>query len=494
MDLSRLTAWTLREKIASGELKSVDLVESVFRKIEEVEDKVNSYITLMKEEALRKASEVDERASRGDDLGPLAGIPTAVKDVLCTKDIATTCGSRMLEDFVPPYDATVVKRLKAADAVIVGKTNMDEFAMGSSTETSYFGVSRNPHDISRVTGGSSGGSASALTAGEALLAIGSDTGGSIRQPASFCGIVGLKPTYGRVSRFGLVAYASSLDQLGPMALNVKDCALLLKVISGHDPDDSTSVKVDVPDYPSAIGDMADRLKIGLPKEYFAEGLDGGVRESIMGSVEALRSEGADVVELSLPHTKYAISTYYLIACAEASSNLERYDGVKYGFRAEGAGDLANMYELTRSQGFGDEVKRRIMLGTYALSAGYYDAYYLKAQKVRTLIKGDFESAFENCDVIITPVSPTPAFRIGEKIDDPLLMYLSDIYTISANLAGIPGVSVPCGKSSDGLPIGLQVLGKPFDESTVLGTAAAVERLASPEAKPGVQQVINRGKV
>jgi len=488
VDLSRLTARDLRERIVSGELRSLEVVESIFRKIDEVEGKVNSYITLTREEALRRAAEVDERASKGDDLGPLAGVPTAVKDVLCTRGVRTTCGSRMLENFIPPYDATVVRRLKKADAIIVGKANMDEFAMGSSTETSHFGASRNPYDLSRVPGGSSGGSASALAAGEALLAIGSDTGGSIRQPASFCGIVGLKPTYGRVSRFGLVAYASSLDQVGPMALDVRDCALLLKVIAGYDPRDSTSVRADVPDYLSSLDGGVDGLRIGLPKEYFSEGLDGEVRDAIMGSVEALSSEGAEVVELSLPHTKYAISTYYLVACAEASSNLARYDGVKYGFRAEGAKDLADMYELTRSRGFGDEVKGRIMLGTYALSAGYYDAYYLKAQKVRTLIKGDFESAFERCDVIITPVSPTPAFGIGEKIDDPLLMYLSDIYTISANLAGIPGISVPCGRSSDGLPIGLQILGKPFDEPTILRVAGAVESLVPPEAKPGRPEI------
>jgi len=488
VDLSRLTARDLRERIVSGELRSLEVVESIFRKIDEVEGKVNSYITLTREEALRRAAEVDERASKGGDLGPLAGVPTAVKDVLCTRGVRTTCGSRMLENFIPPYDATVVRRLKEADAIIVGKANMDEFAMGSSTETSHFGASRNPYDLSRVPGGSSGGSASALAAGEALLAIGSDTGGSIRQPASFCGIVGLKPTYGRVSRFGLVAYASSLDQVGPMALDVRDCALLLKVIAGYDPRDSTSVRADVPDYLSSLDGGVDGLRIGLPKEYFSEGLDGEVRDAIMGSVEALSSEGAEVVELSLPHTKYAISTYYLVACAEASSNLARYDGVKYGFRAEGAKDLADMYELTRSRGFGDEVKRRIMLGTYALSAGYYDAYYLKAQKVRTLIKGDFESAFERCDVIITPVSPTPAFGIGEKIDDPLLMYLSDIYTISANLAGIPGISVPCGRSSDGLPIGLQILGKPFDEPTILRVAGAVESLVPPEAKPGRPEI------
>ena len=476
MDIRGATAYQLREKIAAGRVTSVALTEAVLRAIAQRDGELNAYISLMADTALEKAREVDERAKRGDALGALAGIPVAVKDIICTKGVKTTCGSRMLESFVPPYDATVIEKLKAADAVLIGKTNMDEFGMGSSTETSHFGPTRNPRDPSRVPGGSSGGSAASLASDEAILALGSDTGGSIRQPASFCGVVGLKPTYGRVSRFGLVAYASSLDQIGPMAKNVRDCALLMGVLAGYDPKDSTSVEAKVPDYTAALDQGNAGMRIGLPKECYSEGLDEAVKSAVLGAVERLKAPGAEVSEVSLPHTEVAIATYYILAMAEASANLARYDGVRYGFRAEGTKDLFDMYCRTRSEGFGDEVKRRIMLGTYTLSAGYYDAYYRKAQKVRTLIVRDFEQALERCDVLITPTSPTVAFKLGEKLDDPLQMYLSDIYTISANLAGLPALSVPCGVSSEGLPIGLQIFGRPFEEGTVLKAAYSVERV------------------
>ncbi|MCK5329709.1 MAG: Asp-tRNA(Asn)/Glu-tRNA(Gln) amidotransferase subunit GatA [Candidatus Latescibacteria bacterium] len=476
MDLCGATAYQLRDEIAAGRVTSVAVTEAMLRTIAQRDGELNAYISLMADTALEKAREVDERAKRGDALGPLAGIPVAVKDLICTKGARTTCGSRMLESFVPPYDATVIGKLKAADAVLIGKTNMDEFGMGSSTETSHFGPTRNPHDPSRVPGGSSGGSAAALASDEAILALGSDTGGSIRQPASFCGVVGLKPTYGRVSRFGLVAYASSLDQIGPMARNVRDCAVLMGILAGYDPKDSTSVDAEVPDYTGTLDQGIAGMRIGLPKECYGRGLDEAVKSAVLGMVEHLKASGAQVSEVSLPHTEVAIATYYILAMAEASANLARYDGVKYGFRAEGTKDLSDMYCRTRSEGFGDEVKRRIMLGTYTLSAGYYDAYYRKAQKVRTLIARDFEQALEPCDVLITPTSPTVAFKLGEKLDDPLQMYLSDIYTISANLAGVPALSAPCGVSPEGLPIGLQIFGRPFEEGTVLRAAYSVERV------------------
>jgi len=472
---TQLPAYELLAKISKGEITSTQVIETLLGQIEKNDQQINAYLLVLRSEALEKARQIDRKIARGQKVGKLAGIPVAVKDNICTKGVRTTCGSKILENFVPPYDATVIERLKAADAVLVGKTNMDEFAMGSSTETSYFGVTKNPHDPERVPGGSSGGSAAALAAGEALLALGSDTGGSIRQPASFCGVVGLKPTYGRVSRFGLVAYASSLDQIGPMARNVRDCALLLQVIAGHDPCDSTSADVPVPQYLSALRKGIKGLTIGLPREYFAEGLEQEVKSALLSAVERLQDQGAEVEEVTLPHTEYAIPTYYLLATAEASANLARYDGVRYGFRVKNPPNLDQMYRRTRSQGFGAEVKRRIMLGTYALSAGYYDAYYLKAQKVRTLIMEDFQQALQRADVLVTPTSPTAAFKIGEKIDDPLQMYLSDIYTISANLAGIPGISVPCGLSSHGLPIGIQILGRHFDEETILRVAYAVEQ-------------------
>ncbi len=475
--LNERPAHELTASILSGEITSRQLVETVFVCIHTTNPSINAYITLNETEAIRKAEEVDSRVSAGDPVGPLAGIPVALKDLLCTRELLTTAGSRILENFIPPYDATSVARLREADAVIVGKLNMDEFAMGSSNENSAFGPVRNPHDPTRVPGGSSGASAASVAANQTVLALGTDTGGSIRLPASFCGVVGLKPTYGRVSRYGLVAYASSLDQIGPVARNVTDAALLLNVIAGHDPRDSTSVDLPVPDYTAGLEAGVAGLTIGLPAGYFGEGLDDEVRESIIESVEILKDAGADIRKIDLPvacHPAYSIAAYYIIATGEASSNLSRYDGIKYGRRAEGA-DLIDMYCRTRSAGFGAEVKRRIMLGTYALSAGYYDAYYLKAQQVRTLIKRDFDRAFETCDLLAAPVSPTPAFRIGAKIDDPLQMYLSDIYTVSVNLAGIPGISVPCGVSTEGLPIGLQLLAPAFKEENLLRAAYVVEQ-------------------
>ncbi len=458
-------------------MTSRQLTESVFDQIRDSDPRINAYITLDETSALSKADEVDRRASAGDGLGPLAGVPIALKDLLCTRGLPTTCGSRILEGFIPPYDATAVGRVREADAVIIGKLNMDEFAMGSSNENSAFGPCRNPHDLERVPGGSSGGAAAAVAAGQTVLALGTDTGGSVRQPASFCGVVGLKPTYGRVSRYGLVAYASSLDQIGPITRSVHDAGLLLGVIAGHDPSDSTSANVPVPDYAANLDRGVEGLTVGLPREYLSEGLDSDVREAVMRGAGLLESAGAEVREISLPvagHPAYSIAAYYIIATGEASSNLARYDGVKYGLRVD-ANDLVDMYCQTRSAGFGTEVKRRIMLGTYALSAGYYDAYYLKAQRVRTLIKNDFDQALKACDILAAPVSPSAAFRVGEKIDDPLQMYLSDIYTVSVNLAGIPGISVPSGTSTEGLPIGLQLLGRPFEEETLLRAAYVVEQ-------------------
>ena len=404
----------------------------------------------------------------------LTGIPVAIKDNMCTKGIRTTCGSKILFNFVPPYESTVTSRLKEQGFVLVGKTNMDEFAMGSSTENSGFQITKNPWDPERIPGGSSGGSAAAVAADECIAALGSDTGGSIRQPASLCGVVGMKPTYGRVSRYGLVAYASSLDQIGPITKDVRDSALMLNVIAGHDPRDSTSAPVSVPDFTAVLGRDIKGLKIGIPKEYFIEGIDPEVSQAVREAIRTLESLGAIPVEVSLPHTGYAVATYYVLATSEASSNLARYDGVKYGFRAEGK-DLMDMYMKTRAQGFGAEVKRRIMLGTYALSSGYYEAYYKKAQQVRTLIKKDFEDAFGNVDVIVTPTCPTAAFRIGEKTADPLQMYLSDIFTISVNLAGVPAISVPCGFTSGNLPVGLQFIGRHFDEESILKIAYAYEQ-------------------
>jgi aspartyl-tRNA(Asn)/glutamyl-tRNA(Gln) amidotransferase subunit A len=458
------------------EVSSEEITRSVLRRIEAIEERVKAYVQVMPEAALAQAKAVDEEIARGNSISTLAGIPLALKDLLCTQGAATTCSSRILRNFIPPYDATVVRRLKEEKAVFLGKTNMDEFAMGSSTENSGFFTTRNPWDLDRVPGGSSGGSAAAVAAGEAIAALGSDTGGSIRQPASLCGVTGMKPTYGRVSRFGLVAFASSLDQIGPFSQDVEDCAVLLNAICGHDPQDSTSVNMAVPDFTRSLLPEVRGFRLGVPAEYFVEGMDPGVKASIEKAIGALEELGAGCEEVSLPHTEYAVAVYYLVATAEASSNLARYDGVKYGYRSPRPGDLLDMYSSTRAEGFGAEVKRRIMLGTYALSSGYYDAYYLKAQKVRTLIRQDFDQAFQRFDVLITPTAPTPAFRIGEKMDDPLQMYLSDIFTIPCNLAGLPGISIPCGLSKDGLPIGLQILGKPFDEAKVLRVAHAFQQV------------------
>jgi len=482
MELYELTAHELSTMIKKGEVSSLEITESVFARINEVEEKFGAYITLTEEIARQQAESVDKMRVNGDELPALAGIPIAIKDVICTKDILTTCGSQILRNFIPPYDATVMKKLHEQKIVMVGKTNMDEFAMGSSTENSSYKVTRNPWDLDRIPGGSSGGSAASVAANECICSIGSDTGGSIRQPAALCGVVGMKPTYGRVSRYGLIAFASSLDQIGPFTKDITDCALMMNAIFGHDPKDSTSAKLPVPDFTASLINDVDGLKIGIPKEYFIEGLDKEVEEKVRNAIAVLENLGAEICEISLPNTDYAVATYYIIAPAEASANLARYDGVRYGFRADDADNLFDMYKKTRSQGFGPEVKRRIMLGTYALSSGYYDAYYLKAQKVRTLVKQDFDKAFEEVDVIITPTSPTPAFKIGEKIDDPLQMYLSDIFTISANLAGIPGISVPCGFTKEGLPVGLQILANAFDEETLIRVAYTYEQNSEQESK------------
>jgi len=481
-NLHQKTAHELLDRYRSGEAICRKTVESIFQRIDVVEPAVKAYLSLRRERAMEEAAAVDERIERGDALRPLEGVPIALKDLLCTTEGTTTCASRILEGFHSIYDATVVTKLKDAGAIAVGKTNMDEFAMGSSTENSAYQVTANPWDTSRVPGGSSGGSAAAVAADETMLALGSDTGGSIRQPASLCGIVGLKPTYGRVSRYGLVAFASSLDQIGPMTKDVTDCAMLLGAISGHDPADSTSADVPVPDYTAALTEDLDGMKVGVPKEYFTKGLDPEVRSIVETAIDRIESLGARRVEVSLPHTPYAVPVYYIIAPAEASANLARYDGVKYGHRSKAAKTLEDMYVMTKTEGFGPEVKRRIMLGTYALSSGYYDAYYLKAQKVRTLFRRDFDAAFEQCDVLLTPTSPTTAFPIGEKVDDPLQMYLLDIFTISVNLAGLPGISVPCGFASDGMPVGLQIIGRAFDESTVLKTAYAYEQNSGVEPR------------
>lgn len=475
MELYELGIHELQELLRRRKVTAGEVLRAFLKRVAQVETKVQAYMAVTGREALGMAARVDRRLARGEDVGPLAGIPLAIKDVICTHDIPTTCSSKILEGFVPPYDATVMRRLYQVGMVLLGKSNMDEFAMGSSTENSGYKVTRNPWDLDRVPGGSSGGSAAAVAADLCAGALGSDTGGSIRQPAALCGVVGLKPTYGRVSRYGLVAFASSLDQIGPITKNVRDAAILLNVICGHDPCDSTSVDVPVPDYTAALGREVKGLRIGVPDEYFVKGMDPEVETAIRQSISVLESLGAKAERISLPHTEYAVATYYLVATAEASSNLARYDGVKYGIRAPGSKDLLAMYTKTRQEGFGAEVKRRIMLGTYALSAGYYDAYYLKALKVRTLIRRDFEEAFKRCEVILTPTAPTAAFRLGEKTDDPLTMYLSDIFTISANLAGIPGISLPCGFTQAGLPIGLQLLGKPLDEETLLQVAFAYEQ-------------------
>ncbi len=460
------------------EFTASSLVEEFYKRIQLDDQGVHAYLTLSEDRAMQQAERIDRMAAAGEALPPLAGVPVGIKDVMVTKGVRTTAGSKILENFIPPYDCTAVARLEAAGAIVLGKMNCDEFAMGSSNENSAYGPVRNPRDRSRVPGGSSGGSAAAVAAGTAVATLGSDTGGSIRQPASFCGVVGLMPTYGRVSRYGLIAFASSLDHIGPLTRTVKDAAIMLRVIAGRDPMDSTSADVPVPAYEVELTRAVRGPKIGVPREYVGEGLDPEVRAAVENGIAKLREAGCEIVPISLPHTKYAIPTYYVIATAEASANLARYDGVRYGYRSKDARTLSAMYRKTRDEGFGAEVKRRIMLGTYALSSGYYDAYYLKAQRVRTLLARDFEEAFRKVDAIVTPTAPTPAFRLGEKADDPLSMYLADIYTVTADLAGIPGISVPCGQNSSGLPIGLQVLGRHFDEGTVLRVAEAVFR--SPE--------------
>ncbi|MBI4546777.1 MAG: Asp-tRNA(Asn)/Glu-tRNA(Gln) amidotransferase subunit GatA [Ignavibacteriae bacterium] len=463
---------TLRKRLVSGQTSCENIVEEYLQHVKEKKH-LNAFRSLYPDEAIKRAREIDKKFAAGT-AGELAGMVIAIKDVICIKGKMVTCGSRILEHFESPYDATVIQRLNRADGIIIGQTNMDEFAMGSSTENCAYGVVLNPIDETRVPGGSSGGSAVAVAAGMAWTALGSDTGGSIRQPAAFCGIVGLKPTYGRVSRYGLVAFASSFDQIGPFGGCVSDVARVLKVIAGHDPCDSTSAQVPVPDYVKSLTGDVSGLRIGLPKEYYTEALDREINDAIMKKVDVLRLHGAIVKEVSLPYTEYTIAAYYILTTAEASSNLARYDGARYGRRAKGAKDVIELYTRSRSEGFGDEVKRRIMLGTYVLSAGYYEAYYRKGQKVRRLIKEDFDKAFQDVDCLITPTSPTTAFKIGEKVDDPLTMYLSDIYTVSANLAGIPGISIPCGKDHQGLPIGLQILGKQFDEETILRVADFLE--------------------
>lgn len=474
MALTDLTIHELQALLRSGELSSVELTRAFLDRVAATDERVGAFLTVCEEQALKDAAAADARLAAGE-AADLTGIPLALKDIFITEGVRTTCASRILGDFVPPYDGTAVRKLKEQGAVLLGKLNMDEFAMGSSNENSAFGPVRNPWNPDCVPGGSSGGSAACVAARQAVATLGTDTGGSIRQPASHCGVVGLKPTYGRVSRYGVIAYASSLDQVGPITRDVEDCAILLGAVAGHDAADSTSIDLPVPDYRAALAQGVKGLKIGLPKEYFIEGLDSDIRQAIDAAIDTLRGLGAEIVEVSLPHTEYAVACYYLIATAEASSNLARYDGVRYGRRVDEGRGLIDMYHQSRAAGFGAEVKRRIMLGTYALSSGYYDAYYLKAQKVRTLIRQDFLDAFNKADVILTPVAPTPAFRLGEKTADPLQMYLSDIFTIPVNLAGTCGLSVPCGFSRDGLPIGLQLIGQPFGEETLLRAGHAYQQ-------------------
>ncbi len=472
-DLNSRDFVSIRGELSSSKISCRELTEHYIKKLHEGAH-LNAFISIFPEKALERAGEIDAKIAQGT-AGRLAGLILGIKDLLTVQGSRATCGSKILADFIAPYDATVIRKLAAEDAIFIGKTNMDEFAMGSSSENSFFGPVKNPHDQNRVTGGSSGGSAAAVAADLCMAALGSDTGGSVRQPAAFCGVVGLKPTYGRVSRFGLVAFASSLDQIGPITKSVADAALLLEVIAGVDKNDSTSANVPVAKYSDSLNKDVRNLTVGLPKEYFSAGLESEVAHSIDEAIEVLQQAGAQIVEISLPHTEYAIAAYYVLATAEVSSNLARYDGARYGFRHPDADDLEEMYVLSRSQGFGAEVKRRIMLGTYVLSSGYYEAYYRKAQKVRTLIKQDFDQAFAKVDCLLTPTTPTTAFKLGEKINDPLTMYLSDIYTVSINLAGLPAISIPCGKAPQGLPIGLQLIGKAFAESTILRVADFLEK-------------------
>ncbi len=476
MELYNKTLSELALMLREKKISSAELTKSIFDRIEAVEDKIEAYVTLNKENALKAAEEIDKKISCGEDLSPLAGIPIGIKDNISTKGLRTTCSSKMLENYVPPFNATVMNKLCDAGAVITGKLNMDEFAMGSSTETSYYKKTKNPYDQTRIPGGSSGGSAAAVAAGEAVAALGSDTGGSIRQPASYCGVVGLKPTYGSVSRFGLVAFASSLDQIGPIGKSVEDVAIIQSVINGYDKMDGTSQYREYTDYKANLKSDVKGLKIGIPKEYFGVGIDDNVKSSVMNAVKQLEGEGAIIKEISLPSTDYALSSYYIISSAEASSNLARYDGVKYGFRAENYDGLIDMYERTRSEGFGDEVKRRIMLGTFVLSSGFYDAYYKKAKLLQRRISNEFTENFKDIDVIATPTVPTTAFKIGEHFNDPVKMYATDICTVTINIAGLPAMSIPCGYDNNGLPIGLQLIGDKFAEQTLLNTAYAYEQL------------------
>lgn len=475
MSILDLTAVELSAEIKAGKVTAVQAVEAVLERIAEKEEQLNCYVTLDREGALAKAAEVQKKIEAGELCGPLAGVPVAIKDNMCTQGMRTTCASKMLANFIPAFSAQAVKDLEAAGAVLLGKTNMDEFAMGSTTETAAFGVTRNPHNTEHVPGGSSGGSAAAVAAGECFFALGSDTGGSIRQPASFCGVVGMKPTYGTVSRYGLIAYGSSLDQIGPLTKDVKDCAAIMEVIATHDKKDSTSVKREDTDFTSALSEDIAGMRIGIPRDYFGKGLDGEVKEAVLGAAEALRQRGALVEEFDLSLVEYAIPAYYTIAAAEASSNLERFDGIKYGYRTPEYEGLHNMYKKTRSEGFGAEVKRRIMLGSFVLSSGYYDAYYLKALRVKALIKKAFDDAFAKYDIILGPVAPATAPRLGESLKDPIKMYLGDIYTIAVNLAGLPGMSVPCGRDKAGLPIGMQLIGNCFEEKKLLRAAYAYEQ-------------------
>ena len=481
MDLGKLTALQLAEKIKQHQISVLDGVKYVFDQIEAKEDKVHAYLDIYKKEAYARAKEVQKGIEDGTYTGPLAGVPIAIKDNICIKGKTTTCASKILENFVPQYNAEVIDRLEQAGLVIIGKTNMDEFAMGSTTETSAYGVTKNPWDLDKVPGGSSGGSAAAVAANECFMALGSDTGGSIRQPASYCGVTGIKPTYGTVSRYGLIAYGSSLDQIGPLAKDVTDCATLLEAIASHDEKDSTSVRLESYDFTSALKDDVKGMKIGIPKDYFGEGLDEEVKEAVLAAAKTLEEKGAIVEEFDLGLVEYAIPAYYVIAAAEASSNLSRFDGVKYGYRAKDYEGLHNMYKKTRSEGFGAEVKRRIMLGSFVLSSGYYDAYYLKALRTKALIKKEFDKAFEKYDVILGPVAPTTAPKLGDSLSDPIKMYLGDIYTISVNLAGLPGISLPCGKDKNGMPIGLQLIGDCFNEKKIIQAAYTFEQTRAYEA-------------
>ena len=476
MRLYEKTASELSEMLKNKECSAVELCNDVLARINETENKIGAYVTVAEESAKENAKKIDKAMAAGDKLHPLAGIPIGIKDNISTKGIRTTCSSKMLENYVPPFDATVMNKINNAGMTVLGKMNMDEFAMGSSTETSYMHLTRNPYNTECVPGGSSGGSAAAVAAGEAILTLGSDTGGSIRQPAALCGVVGMKPTYGSVSRYGLVAFASSLDQIGPLGKSVKDVAMLQSLICGHDRYDATSKNIEYPDYAAALKENAKGLKIGIPKEYFGEGIDSQVKESVMKAVKEFELQGAVIKEISLPSTEYAINTYYIIASAEASSNLARFDGVKYGYRTSEYDGLVDMYEKTRSEGFGDEVKRRIMLGTFVLSSGYFDAYYKKAKRVQNQISQEFSNAFKECDIIATPTVPASAFKIGENIGDPIKMYYNDVCTVTVNIAGLPAISLPCGKDSAGMPMGLQLIGDKFSEQTLLNTAYTYEKI------------------